>query len=788
MAKYEKDAKKFAALFKKALTDKEGDKKKTTKEQERDYQNLTFFINGLKKKEQIDACLEVYLKIYTKYPSEDRRSKFVFAILLQKRIEMSKDDDKYIEDISDILADNQKPYRSPIKQRYEDLEQKEKAEIQSELKYKKTLKKQRTSILDLLKKSYSKANKKDPTRQELLDYDPAPDKDLEKEYKALRDKCSISWSKNNAEDIKDNLKNFTSFLSSQKDSSKLFQILKWTRDVVIEKRETVTMRDGTTKTFKNPPASDLERELYFQCVFRLFLYAVKHGYSMNYKGFTNEEKGFFFDPLSSAYFSQQYVNRYIAGLTKASEFLDVSVLFLRLLIFARINDAELQNNEDTSRIKKILEKTPKAELRKKSFYMGVGPEVFRGNMRLGDKVGKVKIAHFENVDAANTSVKQIYVEFVGIENLLFKISIGRLSDYNVQNFYTTLWMNTRHLLKLIPLIFQLLGYTFSLVTGGLSALAVDIATDVIVGEYSEAANLGPGASMVLSTVASGAPTIAKGTGALVNGTLNKALSRDLANIAGDEARAFRQVEDLMNDEAKAVNKTQTATAGTDVNVRMSVSDDAIRNTGTGRYSQGTDGPGTGRINQSTGGPGGSGIGGGGGGKKISWLPEKPQTVIDWHDANTLVEDLMTKTPWINELGKLKTKLRGIRDPKIREAAIRDFMERYASSTGIEIEFILDKNVSRLNLDIGPKSARPDTDNLINWGTFDAGKKKIYMHEDILKHPNKIVDEIGHEVGVAELNRIYKLPKEFIPLVSGVPPSIRDISGVKYLIDMIEQRF
>jgi hypothetical protein len=779
MAKYEKDAKKFASLFKKALTDKEGDKKKTTKEQERDYYDLTFFINGLKKKEQIDACLDEYLKIYTKYPTEDRRSKFVFAILLQKRIEMSKDGDKYIEDISDILADNQKPYRSPIKQRYEDLEQKEKAEIDSELKYKKTLKKQRTSILDLLKKSYSKANNKDPARQELLDYDPAPDKDLEKRYKSLRDKCSVTWSKNNAEDIKENLKEFTSFLSEQKDSSKLFQILKWTRDVVIEKRETVTMRDGTTKTFKNPPASDLERELYFQCVFRLFLYAVKHGYSMNYKGFTSEEKGFFFDPLSTAYFSQQYVNRYIAGLTKASEFLDVSVLFLRLLIFARINDAELQNNEDTSRIKKILEKTPKAELRKKSFYMGVGPEVFRGNMRLGDKVGKVKIAHFENVDAANTSVKQIYVEFVGIENLLFKISIGRLSDYNVQNFYTTLWMNTRHLLKLIPLIFQLLGYTFSLVTGGLSALAVDIATDVIVGEYSEAANLGPGASMVLSTVASGAPTIAKGTGALVNGTLNKALSRDLANIAGDEARAFRQVEDLMNDEAKAVNKTQTATTGTDVNVRMSVSDDAIRNTGTGRYSQGTDGPGTGRINQGTGGPGGGGDGGG----RIPWNQpgRKPSAVMDWEDALELAQRLRNDSPWITELGNLNTQVRNLTDPAMRQAAIRDFMDRYAVATGIEIEVITKKNAGRYG--IGPD----------NWGTYVPDKNRIYIHEDVLtlkrnpvtKKTINPVDEIGHEVAVAELYRVYKLPKNYIPTLIGVPEDLRKGVGVKYLNDVID---
>jgi hypothetical protein len=332
------------------------------------------------------------------------------------------------------------------------------------------------------------------------------------------------------------------------------------------------------------------------------------------------------------------------------------------------------------------------------------------------------------------------------------------------------------------LIFQLLGYTFSLVTGGLSALAVDIATDVIVGEYSEAANLGPGASMVLSTVASGAPTIAKGTGALVNGTLNKALSRDLANMAGDEARAFRQVEDLMNDEAKAVNKTQTATAGTDVNVRMSVSDDAIRNTGTGRYSQGTDGPGTGRINQGTGGPGGSGTGGGGGGN-IPWNQpgRKPSAVMDWDDAMDLATRLRNDSPWINELGNLNSQVRNLTDPAMRQAAIRDFMDRYAVATGIEIEVITKKNAAKYG--IGPD----------NWGTYVPEKNRIYMHEDVLKlerhpvtkKPINPVDEIGHEVGVAELNRVYKLPKDYIPTLSGVPEYYRKAVGVKYLNDLID---
>jgi hypothetical protein len=763
MAKYAKDAKKFSSLFKKALTDKEGDKKKTTMEQERDYYSLTFFINGLKKKEQIDACLDEYLKIYTKYPTEDRRSKFVFAILLKKRIEMSKDDDKYIEEISDILADNQKPYRSPIKQRYEDLEQKEKAEIDSELKYKKTLKKQRTSILDLLKKSYSKANKKEPTLKELVDYDPAPDKDLEKEYKALRDKCGVSWSKNDAENIKEGIKDFTAFLSGQKDSSKLFQILKWTRDAVIVRKQTVTTRDGGTATYTNPPADDLDRELYFQCVYWLFRYAVKHGYPKNYKGFTNEEKGFFFNPFSSAYFSQQYVNRYTAGITKASEFLDVSVLFLRLLIFARINDAELQNNDDTSRIKKILEKTPKAELRTKSFYMGVGAEVLRGNMRIGDKIGKVKIAYFDNVDVSNTSSRQIYVEFVGLENLLFKISIGRLSDYNNQNFYTTLWMNTRHLLQLIPLIFQLLGYTFSLVTGGLSALAVDIATDVIVGEYAEAANLSPGASMALSTVVGGGPSLAKG--AIVKGTMSKALGRELGDLAGDEARALRQTENLMTDEARALNKTETTASNIQTSQRLNMSDNTIRNTGTGGSSQGTAGSGAGRVNQGTGGgPGGGGTSGTIPSRPPGGEPDMPEykVAIKPEYAEELADHLVQNSVWMQEIEQIYR----ITNLETRYARIEAFMQNYSRGTGINIEVVPQHLAGQYG--IGPK----------NWGTYLPDQKKILLHEGIFTKPGvNPVEQIGHEVGAAELERVLGIPKDSIPKVYDVPPPYSSLTHI-----------
>jgi hypothetical protein len=218
-----KVADKFSALFKKALTDKEGGKDKSAKQKETDYYNLNFFINGLKKKEHLQECLDEYLGLFTNYQPLDRRSKFVFAQLVTKRIDASKPDDKFLVNLSDIIAG---PTVSAIKLRYDDLEDREKKEIKNALAYKLQLKKQETSVLDLLKEFFEKTKGQKPDDQALLNFNPVSDPDYLQKFETLRSECRTAWSAKDAEAIGPALQKYIAFLSKETDAMKLFQVIK----------------------------------------------------------------------------------------------------------------------------------------------------------------------------------------------------------------------------------------------------------------------------------------------------------------------------------------------------------------------------------------------------------------------------------------------------------------------------------------------------------------------------------------------------------------------------------
>lgn len=564
MAQYGAIVRKFAALFTKAFTDKEGDREKTVPEKDTDYYKLATFLHGLKKRDHVSACLDEYLKVYLSYLPDDRRSKFIFAILLKEKIEKSKDTDKFIDEIANLLADMQRPFAPGIRQRYDDLEPNEQKEIDALIKAKKDLQKQRFGILSALQKAFYRDRTKEPTRKDLWDFDPALSGELRNKFGVAQSRCRTAWAKNDAQDMEKALKEFTDFLSRQ-NCLELFQVLKWCRDVVQERPTRVFVNSRGEQEVHKPGAHTvLEAEFYFQCVYRVFLYAINHGYSKNYSGFTSDEIPFFFAPLAGDYWYENYVNRYCAGITKGTEFREASVLFLRLLIFARMNDAQLLNNKQALEIRKLVNNVPESVLRLPSFRPDVGPETLRGNVRIKDRFGKVVVIYFDKkVDSR--SGKPICVEFDGVDNFLFRISVGKLSDFNEENFYTTLWENTRHLLVLIPAIFQLLGYTFSFVTGGFSALIIDVAVDAGVGAYAEAAKLDEKSTIALMLLTSVAtPAIASkfrglGTPKIDSSMVtDPALARSIAHLPGGEVKAVTQAElqGLAAAEAKGLASTE----------------------------------------------------------------------------------------------------------------------------------------------------------------------------------------------------------------------------------------
>jgi hypothetical protein len=144
--------------------------------------------------------------------------------------------------------------------------------------------------------------------------------------------------------------------------------------------------------------------------------------------------------------------------------------------------------------------------------------------------------------------------------------------------------------------------------------------------------------------------------------------------------------------------------------------------------------------------------------------------MEYADAIALARDLGTnRSVYIQELNRISR----IGDRQIRSRELNDFINVYSHDTGIRIQLVpvtSTDQIRRLGLTGG------------NWGTYNQAEGVIYMRADVLEQ-RRAANQIGHEVGAAELYRIYRLPKDRIPLVSGIPPNMP--RGGNYLTHLID---
>ncbi len=781
---------KFIYLFKRALTNSEGGKDKSVKQKEKEYYELTFFINGLKKTDDFQTCLDEYLKIYKDYQSADRRSKFVFALLIVKRIESTKPADKYIDSLSDIINDTQKPFTNPIKLRYEDSEDKEKKEIKGALDFKLLLQKQEMSVIDLLKKQYEKENKKVPDEKALLNYNTVTDSKYAEIFQSRISKVREAWSKNDTEAIEPALNNYISLLYKENDPMKLFQVIKWLRDIVTDQPYKIFINErGKEEKYKHSH-DVLDCEFYFQAIYWLLVWAKKKAYYKNRRNFTPEEKSFFIDPLRKEYYFSNFYNRFETGAAENRDISKASVLFLRLLMFARMNRATLANDKEVSMVISILQdKSLRPALKKKNFYLDVGHELFRGYVRIGSNMGKCRVIYF--YDYKNDDSEFIFIEFIGVENVLLKVSAKRLADINEDSFYTIVWENTRHLLVLIPAFWKFLGYLTTFITGGAFALVKEIAVDLVIGEVAE--HVGPSSNVSIA-LNLGLALFRKGK--FDSGTFERSVSKGLKNLgkqeaeaarallkmtdaelkaarlAGklteeevraikaaskyidDEAKAMKAVDELVVEETKAVNSKADVTnyksnatlsasnnpvsKGTAQNTKLTSVDDVVKNNGTGK------------------------IKGDGGGSVIigNYIPDlKKGGVIDLKDAVKIVEDAGEGSLWVKKIDDINK----ISDRAARGRAINQFIYDYAASRNVRVEIVFNSQAT----------ARKFSDTTL--ARFDPASNKILVRETIFDAPDSI-KQLRQAVKSSETSkaiRDMKFPKDFEAKVVVMHQHLRD---------------
>jgi hypothetical protein len=337
-------AEQFRTKYVQALTDVENGKEKSQKKKDSDYAQLGGFINDLgraKDTQSLDTCISQYLKIYLRYSSPaDRRSKMAFTHLLSSRIDLSAPEDEFLPKLSYELAGTQQPYTT-LRVRFEGLEDLQKQEILQLVKYKKNLRNQHSSILDELQEAYAAScGQKRATTQQLYVFDPLPDDRLKKSLNSLTTDCTKAWdlctkelSEGNWTQFKTTFKAFVDFLrQNQGEKLKLFQILKWCRDPLGTPRKVFYRGRIVVLT---PESDYLKNEFYFQAVYALFLRAIQINPVLYQCGFPPKEEEFFLDQLVYRLYFSNYQDRLQQGIPRYSVFLETSMSFLWLLLFAQ---------------------------------------------------------------------------------------------------------------------------------------------------------------------------------------------------------------------------------------------------------------------------------------------------------------------------------------------------------------------------------------------------------------------------------------------------------------------
>jgi hypothetical protein len=142
--------------------------------------------------------------------------------------------------------------------------------------------------------------------------------------------------------------------------------------------------------------------------------------------------------------------------------------------------------------------------------------------------------------------------------------------------------------------------------------------------------------------------------------------------------------------------------------------------------------------------------------------------VTFDEAVDLGRALVDGSVWLQEIRRIS----GLEQTR-RAGELRDFIEVYSRHSGTAIKMISGDEARSYG--IGPS----------NWGTYLADQNRIVMHVDIFTATGvNPVREIGHEVGAAELRRVYGISKDNIPTVD-VGPDVRSRMGGDSLTHVID---
>ena len=436
----------------------------------RDRKRTMLFEDFLRRRsfQDLRECVIFYLQL-SEAPSaiEDDQSLTIFFGLLSTTI--AKGDAYYAYKVEALVAKAGTPWAA----RFVQLSDSRKSVLRKDIQGKRDS----SRLLDELKFAYYAQHGKDPDANALRAFEPVHNPEqMDLLSKALSD-LEIAAHARDIEPFSKAFDAYSNLLRSQKDRLLLLVMIKRARE-------------------RHQIPAELRYLLHLYGVGLLHQRLINWHLLAYLKGFNDEERDFLITPEERAgrYFNDfavhlEHVTRQklgdagVAATCKAQG---------ALHLFAWKRNMRLVPMQDGAIVRALNEaawaKQPDAIRDVKIPVSGrLGSGTVPINETLGDNVFVIWW------DARNT----VYLQVNGCGDVVFEMSLAAFSElWFTKSFYGEVYKATKHLLVLIPIIFEILGYLPDLVTGGVTGLVKSIVFDIVFEKSVTALGLDPTVAQV----------------------------------------------------------------------------------------------------------------------------------------------------------------------------------------------------------------------------------------------------------------------------------------------------
>ncbi|MCB1761728.1 MAG: hypothetical protein KDI27_01145 [Gammaproteobacteria bacterium] len=487
------------------------DRKSANKQRLAAFNRLQDFIARLPTAKAVEDCLNAYLTLHAKAGAcaGDALNLAIFQLLIDRLTTFYQDDQARLEALL-INLEKGEP-RAALGELFALLDDYRRQQavnaIKAHLRRLQYEQRKQRRLLDDLGDAYQARHAgQKPNLFALYQFealDDGPDKQrLQQRFSTHYQACVQAWTKVeqgfNSQRIKAFFKcreRFIGFVDDQrKQGINLFQLYFWlVRKLTVE----FTNKEQWQKRQLVVGNARLHAELYLQLVYRMLLHAVadKH-YLPNLKGFNPDEELVLLAPLRAERYGSDYSFMFEQGIVSYDRFEQLTKANLGVYLFGeslgqQVSLVSFSKTRDINRRRGALTKEQRQkqriDLRNKA-----APEYARDILSLDTILGvegRFRLFYIENGHTA-------YIEYLEIPNVLFEVNDNWLSDRVVDQAYALIWKNTKHLMVAIPLLFEILAYLPTLVSGGLVALGkeviVDLTLDKALGEFEALSGGGGG--------------------------------------------------------------------------------------------------------------------------------------------------------------------------------------------------------------------------------------------------------------------------------------------------------